>query len=188
LDSSPALNTINTLLRRRPSPKSESAARISAEYAQSNVCGSYGRPWPCTSAVTNALISVNSSARPRIGGVAGRWPPTSKRPVEGPTRCPVYRLLDCHCSAPHCRHPPVRSQPRPQVFTQFRGCSRASALTWPTQAERENPCAPTRHTLRCTENRCAPTQPGALKSTSRCPGTCGETYAYPCQLVGWRSE
>jgi hypothetical protein len=121
LNLSPALNTIYILLRRRPSPKSESAARISAEYAQSNACGSYGRPRPCTSAVTNAPISVNSFARPRIGGVASRWPPTSKRPVEGPTRCPVYRLLDCHCSARHCRHPPVRSQPRPQVFTQFRG-------------------------------------------------------------------
>src|SRR6476620_12516099 len=56
-------------------------------------------PRPRTSAVTNAPITFNSPARPRIGGVTSRWPPTSKRPVEGPTRCPVYRLLDCHCSA-----------------------------------------------------------------------------------------
>jgi hypothetical protein len=67
-------------------------------------------PRPPTSAVTNAPVTFNSPARPRIGGVASRWPPTSKRPVEGPTRCPVYRYLDCHCSARHCRHPPLHAE------------------------------------------------------------------------------
>src|SRR5271156_339824 len=56
-------------------------------------------PRPCPSALTNAPITFNSPARPRIGGVTSRWPPTSNRGVEGPTGCPVYRLLDCHCSA-----------------------------------------------------------------------------------------
>jgi hypothetical protein len=67
-------------------------------------------PRPCTSAVTTAPITFNSPARPRIGGVTSRWPPTSNRPVEGRTRCPVYRLLDCHCSARHCRHPPITAE------------------------------------------------------------------------------
>src|SRR6201991_1472193 len=67
-------------------------------------------PRPCTSAVTNAPITFNSPARPRTGGVTSRWAPTSNRPVEGPTECPVYRLLDCHCSARHCRHPPSNAE------------------------------------------------------------------------------
>ena len=44
-------------------------------------------------AATNAPISFNSPVRPRIGGVTSRWPLTFNRPVEGPTGCPVYRLL-----------------------------------------------------------------------------------------------
>jgi hypothetical protein len=67
-------------------------------------------PRPPTSAVTNAPITFNSPARPRIGGVTSRWPPTSKRPVEGPTRCPVYRLLHCHRSARHSRDPPIHAK------------------------------------------------------------------------------
>jgi hypothetical protein len=70
-------------------------------------------------------------------------------PVEGPTRCPVYRLLDCHCSARHCWHPPVRSQPKPQVFTQFRRRSSASAPAWPAPVERENRCLPAQPTSTC---------------------------------------
>src|SRR4029077_1969977 len=66
-------------------------------------------PWPCASAVSSAPITFNSPARPRIGGVTS-WPPTSKRRVEGPTGCPVYRLLHCHCSARHCRHPPIHAE------------------------------------------------------------------------------
>ncbi|MCW2653811.1 MAG: hypothetical protein JWR32_4787 [Mycobacterium sp.] len=63
-------------------------------------------PCPPTSADTNAPITFNSPTRPRIGGVTS-WPPTSKRPVEDPTGCPVYRLLACHCSAAivGTRHP-----------------------------------------------------------------------------------
>ena len=57
-------------------------------------------PRPCTSTASNAPITFNSPARPRIGGVTS-WPLTSKRRVEGPTGCPVYRLLHCHCSARH---------------------------------------------------------------------------------------
>src|SRR5262249_53999458 len=64
-------------------------------------------PRPCASASTCAPITFSSSARPRIGGVTRRWPPTSNRPVEGPIGCPVYRLPDCHCSARHCRPPHV---------------------------------------------------------------------------------
>src|ERR1700761_7940114 len=67
-------------------------------------------PRPCTSAVTDAPITFNPPARPRIGGVASRGPPTSNRGVEGPTECPVYRLLDCRCSARHCRHPPSNAE------------------------------------------------------------------------------
>jgi hypothetical protein len=48
-------------------------------------------PVPCASAVTNAPITFNSPARPRIGGVASRWPLRSNRPVESPTECPVSR-------------------------------------------------------------------------------------------------
>src|SRR5712672_3862430 len=66
-------------------------------------------PRPCTSAATDAPITFTSPARPRIGGVTS-WPPTSKRPVEDPTGCPVYRSLNCHCSARHCRHPPIHAE------------------------------------------------------------------------------
>src|ERR1700758_5202432 len=48
------------------------------------------RPW--ASDVTDAPITFNSPARPRIGGVASRWPPTSNRPGGGRMgwSCPVY--------------------------------------------------------------------------------------------------
>jgi hypothetical protein len=68
-------------------------------------------PRPCPSAATSVPITFSSSARPRIGGVTSPWPPTSKRPVEDPTGCcPVYRLLDRHCSACHSRHPPIHAE------------------------------------------------------------------------------
>src|SRR6516162_8747716 len=60
-------------------------------------------PRPRATAATNSPITFSSSARPRIGGVTSRWPPTSERPVEDPIGCPVYRLLDRHCSPGHCR-------------------------------------------------------------------------------------
>src|SRR6476646_8205172 len=55
-------------------------------------------PRPCTTSVSSAPITFNAPARPRIGGVTS-WPPRLKRRGEGPTGCPVYRLLDCRCSA-----------------------------------------------------------------------------------------
>src|ERR1700754_4191743 len=84
-------------------------------------------PRPCDSAATNAPITFNSPARPRIGGVTSRWPPTSKWPVEGPTGCPVYRLLDCRCSARHCRHPPIYAEYTSTLLGVHAICSSTSA-------------------------------------------------------------
>src|ERR1700756_1454679 len=67
-------------------------------------------PRPLATAATSAPITFNSSARPRIGGVTSRWPPTSERPVEDPTGRPIHRLLNRHCTACHSRHPPIQSE------------------------------------------------------------------------------
>src|ERR1700692_4102877 len=77
-------------------------------------------PCPRNSAVTDAAITFNSPARPRIGGVTS-WPPTSKRPVEGPMGCPVYRLLDCHCRA-------AIVGTRPSTRNTYRCCSALHAI------------------------------------------------------------
>src|ERR1700689_2406192 len=64
-------------------------------------------PRPCASAVTNAPITFNSPARPRIGEVTSPWAPTSNRPEEGRTEwsCLPSAGLPRQCS--QCRHPPT---------------------------------------------------------------------------------
>src|SRR3954468_130969 len=97
-------------------------------------------PCPCTNAVTSAPITFNSPARPRIGGVTSRWPPTLKRPVEDPTGCPVYRLLHCHCSARHCRHPPIHAEYISMLLSVH--AIRASASAPTAEHQRRRPRTP----------------------------------------------
>jgi hypothetical protein len=109
---------------------------------------------------------------PRIGRVASRWPPRSNRGVEGPTGCPVYRLLHCRGSARHCRHPPIHAEYTSMLLGVHTIWGSASAPT-ATYFCTSSPCLSERNPGRCDDGGCAAHHPacGERRASSRVDAT-----------------